>query len=477
MVGRRLLAVGFWLSVFFCVDLFFNVSFAQTTAFDSTKAIVVVRQINIEGNKRTKPQIILRQLSFHQGDSIALDALMKEFEVSRKHLLNVGLFIDAALNITNWIDDSVDVKVTVWERWYTLPGVTFDIYDRNFNTWWVTHDHDWRRIQYGMRFLQQNVRGRDEDLTLTALFGFAQRFDAGYHIPYINKKMNLGLRASTFYARQRQVAYDNYYNKERFHVDIDKFLRKSWGAQAEFIFKPGFHFRQHVALSYNNALVDDSIAKLNPDYFENNSNQQQALALRASTVYDRRDWAAYPFKGYYLEGSITKTGLGVLSDVDLLTFVGIYQHYFQLSKRVFTSYQLKGKHSLPNKQAYYNLKGLGYRGDYVSGYEYYVVDGPSFALGKLQAKYLMFTVNVPVMRLLRKQDVKIPIHFLAKAYADAGYVTDYDNLPKNILANTWMTGTGIGLDVATAYDFAVKFEYSINRRGEKGLFLHFSSAL
>ncbi|HZG00101.1 MAG TPA: BamA/TamA family outer membrane protein [Chitinophagales bacterium] len=446
-------------------------------AQDSTKAFVHVRNINVEGNRRTKPHIVFRQLTFAQGDSVLLDVLLKEFDKSRKQLLNIGLFTDAALNISNWIDDSVDVKITVWERWYTLPGVTLDIYDRNFNTWWVEHDHDWRRVQYGIRFLQQNVRGRDEDLTLTALFGFAQRFDAGYHFPYVNNKMTLGLKTSAFFARQRQVTYDNYYNKDRFHVDIDRFIRNTWGAQTELIYKPRFHFRQHVALSYNDSRVADTIVALNPNYFREGSNQQRQLALRLSTVYDKRDWAAYPFKGYYLEGSVTKTGLGILNDeANVFTLVGVYQHYQQWGKRFFTAYQLKGKHSLPNHQPYYNLKGLGYRSDYVSGYEYYVVDGPSFALGKVQAKVLMFTLNFPVMRLLRKQDVKIPIHFLAKAYADAGYVSDYSNLPKNLLADTWMTGTGVGLDVATAYDFAVKFEYSVNRRGEKGLFLHFAGS-
>jgi hypothetical protein len=143
---------------------------------------------------------------------------------------------------------------------------------------------------------------------------------------------------------------------------------------------------------------------------------------------------------------------------------------------LYTSYQVKGLYSFPANQPYYNLSGLGFRGDYVSGYEYYVVSGNAFALTKAQLKYRLFTINVPVMQLFRKQDVKLPIQFFAKTYVDAGYVNDNGNAEKNYLANQWMTGGGVGLDVATAYDFAVKFEYSINRRGEKGLFLHFSGA-
>jgi outer membrane protein assembly factor BamA len=473
--GRWLLAVGFWLSVCLTLDIFFNVASAQPIVPDSGK-YVNVRSINIEGNRRTKPFIIQRELTFHPGDSILLIDLPKHFEESRQHVLNISLFTDAEVSVGNWFGDSLDVKVRVWERWYTLPGITFDIYDRNFNTWWVEHDRDPRRIQYGIRFLQQNVRGRDEDLTLTALFGFAQRFGAGYNFPYINKQMNLGLRMSASLAQQRQISYDNRFNKERFYLDVDRFVRRTYSAQTEVTYKPGFYFRQQFALGYNYTNVVDTIAELNPEYLGDGNTSQQFLSLRSSTFYDTRDWKAYPFKGYYLEGSIFKTGLGVASDVDLLSFVGIYQHYHQLAKNFYAAYQLKGLYSLPTRQPYYNLSGLGFRGDYVSGYEYYLVSGNAFALTKAQLKYKLFTFNVPVMQLFRKQDVKIPIHVLAKTYFDSGYVVDDSNQEKNYLANAWMTGGGVGIDVATSYDFAMKFEYSLNRRGEKGLFLHFSGA-
>ena len=468
-VSRWLFAVGFGFLVL--------PTLASQAQILSDSSTVFIRSIEIDGNRRTKPFIITRQLTFAQGDTVSSNRLPHEFEISRQNLLNISLFTDASIEISKRLSDSVDVHVHVYERWYTLPGITFEIYDRNFNTWWVEHDRDPKRIQYGIRFLQQNVRGRDEDLTLTALFGYAQRFGVGYNFPYINKKMNKGLRLSAFLAQQRNIAYDNRYNKERFYLDQNQFVRRTYSVAAELSFKPKFHFSQQFAAGYANTTINDTIAKLNPDYFGNGDATQQNITLRSSTIYDTRDWVAYPFKGYYLEGTIIKTGIGLLSDNDLLSFVGIYQHYYKLGKRFFTSYQLKGIYSLPTRQPYYNVTGLGFRGDYVSSYEYYVVNGNAFALTKVQLKYRLFTFNVPVMQLLRKQDVKIPIHVLAKTFADAGYVVDNSNaLEKNLLANSWMTGGGVGIDVATAYDFAVKFEYSINRKGEKGLFLHFSGS-
>jgi len=52
----------------------------------------VVGEIIIEGNKRTKPYIIARELPFKTGDSIYLPELVKAFDVSRQQLINTALF-------------------------------------------------------------------------------------------------------------------------------------------------------------------------------------------------------------------------------------------------------------------------------------------------------------------------------------------------------------------------------------------------
>jgi hypothetical protein len=54
----------------------------------------------------------------------------------------------------------------------------------------------------------------------------------------------------------------------------------------------------------------------------------------------------------------------------------------------------------------------------------------------------------------------------------AGYVHDPELSLRGRLANTPMYAGGVGIDILLFYDLLFRFEYSVNRFGENGLFLH-----
>ena len=58
-------------------------------------------------------------------------------------------------------------------------------------------------------------------------------------------------------------------------------------------------------------------------------------------------------------------------------------------------------------------------------------------------------------------------------FTDLGYVEDNTGFPENNLANELQFGTGIGLDFVSYYDIVIRTEFSINKFGDSGLFLHF----
>ena len=60
------------------------------------------------------------------------------------------------------------------------------------------------------------------------------------------------------------------------------------------------------------------------------------------------------------------------------------------------------------------------------------------------------------------------------AFSDLGRVWDPRYASANFLANRWINGNGIGLDVVTSYDQVIRGEYSVNALGEHGFFLHFT---
>src|SRR5687767_2951023 len=59
----------------------------------------IIRNIIIEGNKKTKPAIIMRELPFKPGDGYPLSELVKKFEISRKRLMNTTLFHEAIISL------------------------------------------------------------------------------------------------------------------------------------------------------------------------------------------------------------------------------------------------------------------------------------------------------------------------------------------------------------------------------------------
>lgn len=435
---------------------------------------VYVRNIVIEGNQRTKDFILLRHLTFAPGDSVSLGALTDLFQENRSNLINLQLFLDVQFNIKNWNKYDLDIYITVKERWYTLPMLSFDIYDRNFNTWWVTHGADMRRIQYGGRFLQQNVRGRDEDFYFTLLNGFAQRAEVGYNFPYINKRMSLGLRARLYASRNRTLQYYNLNNKEMFFWDDNKYLRNNIGGTVDITIKPRIRFKQIISITYNYTSINDSIYKLNAFYFDS-AKTQQFLALRYTIINDNRDWASYPLKGSYLEASFNKTGVGhLLSTANLTALYLIYAQYIALHKKWYASAIFRSKLSAPVFQPYYNQRGMGYKSDYVAGYEYYIIDAQSYAILKSNIKYQLLRFDIPASNPFQKTNTRIPIYIYPKLLCEAGYASDRTHRTDNPLSNRLLRGFGAGLDIVTGYDFSFRMEYTINHRLEKGLYLHFS---
>ncbi|MEQ9166787.1 MAG: hypothetical protein RLO12_11050, partial [Fulvivirga sp.] len=64
-----------------------------------------------------------------------------------------------------------------------------------------------------------------------------------------------------------------------------------------------------------------------------------------------------------------------------------------------------------------------------------------------------------------------------KVFADLGYVDNRNTRDLNArFSNTFLSGYGIGIDVATFYDLVFRTEYAISQEGETNLFLNLQAA-
>lgn len=435
-----------------------------------------VNSISFTGNKRTKEKIIIRELAFAIGDSLNLKEVEKVITSSQQNLLNTSLFnfvtISYVLN-ENQIAFTVDVK----ERWYTWPAPIFEIQDRNFNSWLETRDLF--RVNYGMYLTFQNVRGRNESATLKFRKGYTELYGFNYRIPYINKKQTLGINAGYSFMRNNEVAFTTYGNKLQFNRSYTKFMRKEIEAKFGFTYRKGIYTKHILDLVYNESSVASDISNLNCNYFGNKQHYANYLSVQYRFKRDLRDSKIFPLRGSYFECLVAKDGLNLLKNenVDNFTVDAVVKNYWSPIKRTFVGTALRVRYKLMNTGGYYFNRALGYN-DFVRGYEYYVVDGQTYAMFKTNVSYQLVkprVVKLPMKRLEKFN--RIPYSIYVSAHADAAFVQDKVFYNDNPLSNTWLGGAGIGLNFVTYYDYVLRVEASMNRMKEKGIFLHFSAPL
>jgi len=148
------------------------VSVTDSSAFKADdKTPVIIADIYIVGNKKTKPYIIEREIPFKIGNAILLSELPEKMELARQQLMNTALFIDVEVKLDRQVDDLAFIKVTVKERWYLFPLPYFKIVARNFNEWWTDYNRSLSRVNYGLKFSQNNFSGRNDNLRLYLLTG------------------------------------------------------------------------------------------------------------------------------------------------------------------------------------------------------------------------------------------------------------------------------------------------------------------
>ncbi len=441
---------------------------------------VVVDEIKVEGNKKTRRSIIIRELDFRVGDTLCLPVLVHRFKNNENQLLNSGLFNSVDIEIHRWTGNRVMVNVKVKERWYTFPVPVFALADRNFNVWWVEYDHNFSRTVYGIKFYQENLRGRNEELKVTGLLGFEQRFELRYKIPFIDDPLEKGVQFLLHYSRNKEIPYNTRSDKLRYYKNPDDFLRRSFFSKVTFTQRKAIHNKHYFGLSYHKNRIADTIADLNERYFLQGRQRQQYFKVNFKWERDYRNFKPYPTTGSYLEIQMGKIGLGIFDDVNLYNVVGKYSNYWRLSERNFAAARIQGKFSFPTSQPYFNQQGLGYEKNMVRGYEYYVIDGQQYGLFKSSYKFQLFDLQLKNLSFVPlKQFKTLPLGLYLKIYGDFGYVRDdfYHKYNNSRLANRFLAGGGAGLDLVTFYDIVLRLEYTFNRLQEHGFFLHFESAL
>ncbi len=431
---------------------------------------VRIRSINIDGNNITRQRVILRELNIHVGDVIPVDSITFFSEQNKLRLFNLQLFnevdqhAERSGNELNWY-------IRVKERWPVIPSLIVQFADRNFNTWWVSENHDLRRVSGGLTLTDKNFRGNLETLAVTAEDGYTQKLGISYMRPYINSGQTRGLGFSLSYAQSRQTY---------FATDSDKLvyagtysgpvMLRQFEGGISYLYRPAYASKHLFQLSYKGYNVSDTILKLNADYYTNNSKSAKFLELYYRYEYNGVDNWNYSLTGFKLvTQAVARAGF---EGINFQSFANVEAGIFHNPiSRWYVSAVFRGRLMYPQDQPYYFRGGLGTQTDYVRGYEYYVIDGYNYGLVRLDIKREIFnnTYSLPV-----KYFTAIPLRIYPKIFADAGYIGNTGS-GNSFLGNRLLYSIGAGIDVVTLYDIKIRFEFAYNHLGHNGLYLHFNS--
>jgi len=441
----------------------------------------IIDSIVLTGNRVTKDFIILRELTFKTQDTLTAGKLHNKYQESRNNLLKTSLFNFVIISdsiVRQGEMTHLSVTISFVERWYIWPFPIFEISDRNLNVWLEEKNYD--RVSYGLYLLKQNNRGRGELLRLFLRFGYDERYEISYLIPYINEKQTVGAGIGAGWIQNHEVPYRTVNNKQEFVKDDQKYLFTQYYSYFNLSFRPNFYQFHTLQARFNFFSFEDTLLALNPDYSFYGQKTNEYVTLTYKFISDYRDSKVNPLTGHYFEGMISKSGFGLMKDgdIEMMELLGSYRKYWELPKRFYVSTDWTGKISTNRDQPYFYQRGLGYDRNYVRGYELYVVDGQSFILGKNTVRYALVPEKSSTIGFLKSEKFnKIHYALFANLFVDAGFVDAYRNYDATDLSNNLLYGLGAGIDLVTYYDMIFRMEFSVNKQGETGFYIHFKDTL
>ncbi|MGA0560671.1 BamA/TamA family outer membrane protein [Larkinella sp. VNQ87] len=463
------------LSLLFCALSLTDSTAKQTVVADSVApSYWVVRSVTIQGNQRTRERIILREMELQAGDTIPRLQLTEKLAWDQRKISNTNLFVTVDVLAKEVGPQEIDLEVNLKERWYFFIIPVFDLADRNFNEWWYERGRSLRRTIYGARLSYKNVTGNADRINGIFELGFTRRTQLVYTLPYLDRAQKTGISVGASYQTNKEMAYTSARDKLVYFRSED-LMRDRFFANVVLTRRNQFYNFHRLELRYVRNTIADTIARLNPNYFLNGQNRQRYFLLSYLFTHDRRDAVAYPLQGHYFNVTANQYGLLPSDNLRLFEVNAGYTRYWPLGAKFYASSSLRGKLSWPDRQPYANLRALGYQTDYIRGYELYVIDGQRYALFRNTLKYQLLNIRKEFNWKRLKHFNTLPLALYLNLFGDTGYVNntraeEYGSR----LANSWLYGGGMALDVVTFYNMVGRISYSINRQGQTGLFFTFT---
>jgi hypothetical protein len=450
---------------------------------------IVITDVKISGNDLTKPWYIIRELDFKVGDTLAVrkgvklqqgqkrvatrdsSELALRLKYSRENIINTKLFLTVDIGLEQIEQNKYYLLIDVSERhyWWLFPVAKLNA--PNFNEW--LRDIDWSALSMGLFFSHNNLFGISHQTSLVGYFGKSYAAAFGYRIPWIGQGKKTGLTFGAAYENLYTVEYGSVENKRQMlYASNSRQSAKLFGVLKS---RPGLYSYWTVKLLGEWVSISDSLYSLDTNYLAKGKKSNLTFNLYADYAYDSRNSKSYPLYGNYLSAFVHKIGLGIIArDVDYF-FYGIDFHFYQkLSERWYVAEMLKLVNSSGEDHPYYYQLNLGYKKDFIRGYDLYTLKGDQMYYFRSNIKYELIKPSIKKSKEGQGKNKfkNLQYAFYLNVFADAGYVTNRftENNPYN---NKLLLSWGLGLDFVTYYDMTLRFEYAFTSIGTNGFFFGF----
>ena len=436
-----------------------------------------IRDFVIEGNVKTKDWLIIRESGYSIGDSFSEEASEVVMATLKQNIANLQLFVTVDIVLIPLTGNEVLVNVKVEERWYFYPIPYIKLAEPNFNTWWRNRKES--RTDYGLTLRFYNFRGRDEQLHFTFQTGFSREIGVKFISPYLVPRTKWGAQAFARYREFGEINVATLNNERVFIQGPDSKTRKQQQVGLGTTFRPDIFTENLFNISYQNVQVSDEVLEQPVIHLEDNSNRMRYFTLSYQFDYVNVDRRGYPLEGEHVTFTAEKIGMGIMNDSpDAFTSSAAFRLYRPLSGRLFFQTLVKGQATFFEELPYFLQDGLGYGNNSVRSYEYYIMDGQYYVYSRNNLKFTLFPESN--FKLFARGETplsRLSLGFHLNLIADVGYTGDRLYFEQNSLNNSLLLGTGLGLDVVTNYDIVLRLEYTVNKLGESGFFLHYNKAI
>ena len=408
------------------ISPFAGTLYGQNT-IDSTLTGLPVHRIEIDGNRRTKSYIIIREMKSRAGTSFDPHLL----EEDRNRIQNLNLFNRVSVSAFREQNEVV-IYIRVVERWYLFPYPILFLNDR-----------DWSKLSYGAGLSHTNFRGRAEVLSFTFLLGYNPVVSIDYSNPWIGKnRLNLYTEVNLFIEQIR--------NK---HFLDERVTEKHVGGQWTLGKRFGYHTFFSVTMGYKDISLDPlpEDASSVPDFYT-------IPYMGMSYIWDRRDLKEYPGKGWMVWLWLQKMGLPSVR-TEYLRFGWDLRAYLPLPYR--STLALRSFADLSSGEVpVFDRVYLGYS-KRIRGHFYERFAGEHVALWSLALRFPV----IPVHHFKIADD---PYLHDLKFGVSMGFFVDTGltwGRGDPFLLSRLVTGYGYGIHLHLPYIDLLRFEIGLNESG------------